>query len=207
MMKLLIPAIAAIIIGVGGGAGYAFMYSASEAPASVVADTTARLDSHSAALVHDSAGVMESDHSVHAEGEDTSSMAQHGEPLPLTPADSIRAMEKARAAMHEVKADPAAEQAKTMAAAQANAANAAQSIKTAASNASQTALPELRLAKIFGAMQAKDAARVLEQMSDTDIRLILALMSDRQAAAILSALPAARAATITRGSLPASTTP
>ena len=71
-------------------------------------------------------------------------------------------------------------------------------------------LPERRLAKIFGAMSARDATKVLEQMSDRDIRTILSMMGDRQAAAVLAAFPAARAAAISKGSAkaePGSVTP
>ncbi len=70
-------------------------------------------------------------------------------------------------------------------------------------------LPERRLAKIFGAMSARDAAKVLAQMSDGDVRTILSMMGDRQAAAVLSALPADRAARITmqRASSTGSATP
>ena len=56
----------------------------------------------------------------------------------------------------------------------------------------------VRLGKLFGAMQAKEAARILEQMSERDAQSILALVGDRQAAAILAALPPARAAAVSR---------
>ncbi len=58
-----------------------------------------------------------------------------------------------------------------------------------------------RLAQVFGAMQAKDAARVLEQMDDADVRTILASLNNKQQAAILEAFPTERAATIARATL------
>jgi hypothetical protein len=59
-------------------------------------------------------------------------------------------------------------------------------------------LAEGRLGKIFGSMQPKEAARVLEQMADADVVTILAMLNDRQAAAVLANLPPQRAAQISR---------
>ncbi len=58
-----------------------------------------------------------------------------------------------------------------------------------------------RLAQVFGAMQAKDAARVLEQMDDTDVRAILGSLSSKQQAAILGSFPTQRAALILQATL------
>lgn len=58
-----------------------------------------------------------------------------------------------------------------------------------------------RLAKVFAAMQAKDAARVLEQMEDSDVQVILTSLSNKQQAAILGSFPTQRAATIMRSTL------
>ncbi len=55
-----------------------------------------------------------------------------------------------------------------------------------------------KLAKLFGAMQPREAARVLEQMDDADVQAILASLGDRKAAAILASLPPQRAAEISR---------
>jgi hypothetical protein len=55
-----------------------------------------------------------------------------------------------------------------------------------------------RLAKLFGAMQAREAARVLERMSDSDIQVVLNQLADRQAAGILSNLSPERAAQLTQ---------
>jgi hypothetical protein len=60
---------------------------------------------------------------------------------------------------------------------------------------------EQRLAKYFGAMPAKDAAKILEQMDDRDVQTILSFVGDRQAAAILGSLSPRRAASIGRASL------
>lgn len=55
-----------------------------------------------------------------------------------------------------------------------------------------------RLAQIFGAMDAADAARVLERLEDDEIRSILVHMASRSAAEILGNLDPARAATLSR---------
>jgi len=60
---------------------------------------------------------------------------------------------------------------------------------------------EKRLAKVFGAMQSKDAAHILQQMEDVDVRTILASLSPKQQAAILGQFPAQRAASLTRAAL------
>lgn len=63
---------------------------------------------------------------------------------------------------------------------------------------SATPAPPGRIAKIFGAMSAKDAARVLQQLDDADVQTVLGGLNDRQAAAILAGFPPERAAAISR---------
>jgi hypothetical protein len=58
-----------------------------------------------------------------------------------------------------------------------------------------------RLSKIFGAMAARDAAKVLEQMDDADIKEILGRLNDKKAAEILALIPAPRAALISKAAL------
>jgi hypothetical protein len=60
-----------------------------------------------------------------------------------------------------------------------------------------------RLSKIFGAMSARDAAKVLEQMDDADIKEILGRLNDKKAAEILALIPAPRAAIISKAALAA----
>ncbi|HYW49285.1 MAG TPA: hypothetical protein VE861_01695 [Gemmatimonadaceae bacterium] len=67
-----------------------------------------------------------------------------------------------------------------------------------APTAAETEAHQRRLAKIFATMGAKDAARVLGQMTDHDVSVILNLLQDRQAAAILINLPAPRAAALSQ---------
>lgn len=65
----------------------------------------------------------------------------------------------------------------------------------------QDTLTGRKLAKVFGAMQPRDAARVLEQMDDADVRTILASLNNKQQAAILGTFPTQRAAVIMRATL------
>lgn len=55
-----------------------------------------------------------------------------------------------------------------------------------------------RLARVFGAMRAADAARVLAELSDPEVEAILIKLGDRQAGQILSTFPADRAAELSR---------
>ena len=77
---------------------------------------------------------------------------------------------------------------------------AAVSAKSATSDTTHSAAPAPpgRIAKIFGAMSAKDAARVLQQLDDSDVQTVLGGLNDRQAAAILAGFPPERAAAISR---------
>jgi hypothetical protein len=56
----------------------------------------------------------------------------------------------------------------------------------------------VRMAKIFGAMEPKDAAAVMENLSDKEIQSILNNMSDRKVAAILEEFAPERAASLSR---------
>lgn len=55
-----------------------------------------------------------------------------------------------------------------------------------------------RLAKIFGAMEPRDAAAVLQNLEDGEVRVILLEMSDRKVAEILGEFEPERAATLSR---------
>ena len=55
-----------------------------------------------------------------------------------------------------------------------------------------------KMAKIFGAMKAPDAAAVLQEMTDPEVEAVLLNMSERNAAAILGSFEAPRAARLSR---------
>jgi hypothetical protein len=57
---------------------------------------------------------------------------------------------------------------------------------------------ERRVAKVFTSMDAKQAAKVLEHMSDGDVQIILGYVGVKQAAAIMAALPPERVATLSK---------
>lgn len=228
MKKLLIPVIIAVLAGVGGGSGFSYM----QASKKYVADSTALADSLKA---HPEA---KTDSAATHEGEAPAAHADTAptvEPPPMTPADSIRAVEASRGALHEAtkgvadaapakaeskaapaasskhepakpepvkaatKAEPAKADAKGADSKGNSTASVADVVREKRNDALSTPLPEQRLAKIFSAMSAKDAAKVMEQMPDNDVRTILGLMNDKTAAAILTQFPPQRAAAITKG--------
>lgn len=67
-----------------------------------------------------------------------------------------------------------------------------------AGGAASAGLAPERLARVFGSMQAREAARVLEFLDDQEVRIILGELGNREAAAILSQLTPERAAVISR---------
>ncbi len=213
MKKLLIPVLIAVLAGVGGGSGFSYM----RVSKAFVADSTKLADSLKAhPPAADSAAHTAPAHAAASDTHTAVDSAGSAGTLPPTPADSIRTVEASRATLRgatkglpdattpahaPAAGDPkhpdiAHESPPKPANATASAANIVRQARNEAMNA---VLPEQRLAKIFAAMSAKDAAKVMEQMPDVDVRAILAMMSDRTAAAILSQFPAARAAAITKG--------
>ncbi len=92
MKKLLIPVIIAVLAGVGGGSGFSYM----RASKAYIADSLQRVDSLKAhpPAAHDSSAAADSAHAeADAHGADSVSLEEH---LPMTPADSIRALSAAR---------------------------------------------------------------------------------------------------------------
>jgi len=60
---------------------------------------------------------------------------------------------------------------------------------------------ERRIAKVFTSMDAKQAAKVLEHMSDGDVQIILGYVGVKQAAQILTELPPERVANLSKLSM------
>jgi hypothetical protein len=60
---------------------------------------------------------------------------------------------------------------------------------------------ERRLAKVFTAMEPKQAAKVLQHMQDADVQIILGYVGPRQAASIMAELPPERVATLSKMSM------
>lgn len=63
---------------------------------------------------------------------------------------------------------------------------------------SATSASEQRLAKVFTAMEPKQAAKVLQHMQDADVQIILGYVGPRQAASIMAELPPERVATLSK---------
>jgi flagellar motility protein MotE (MotC chaperone) len=61
-----------------------------------------------------------------------------------------------------------------------------------------TEASERRVAKVFTSMDAKQAAKVLEHMTDNDVHVILGYVGPRQAASIMAALPPERVAKLSK---------
>jgi hypothetical protein len=57
---------------------------------------------------------------------------------------------------------------------------------------------ERRLAKVFTAMEPKQAAKVLQHMQDVDVQIILGYVGPRQAASIMAELPPERVAALSK---------
>ncbi len=57
---------------------------------------------------------------------------------------------------------------------------------------------ERRLAKVFTAMEPKQAAKVLQHMQDSDVQIILGYVGPKQAATIMAELPPERVATLSK---------
>lgn len=95
MKQLIIPAVIAILAGVGGGSGYAYMRASKQ----FVVDSTHRADSLKTHPPKDS-----TEHAGAAAPHDSAAMAAAAVttlPQPMTPADSIRALEAARTSLRE----------------------------------------------------------------------------------------------------------
>jgi hypothetical protein len=103
MKPLIIPIAIGLLAGLGGGTGYAYMKASQNAAHAAPADSTAKHDS----TAHDST-TAEGEHATATDSAAIADSAAKAEALPLTPADSIRALELARAMIRSGKAEPAA---------------------------------------------------------------------------------------------------
>lgn len=220
MKRILIPFLAAFVLGLTGAAG-ALVLKNKGAPPVAAADSTAA----------DSSGADSVQHAAKDSGagqQDTSGAAQAVQTLAdsglVQRPDGLPATDAPAAAGHDIHAPPSKAGVKGVPAVPtANAApaemrlgeavqagnvrNAAGTPAASPAAARPTPVPaapsasEKRLAKVFAAMPPKDAAKVLDQMSDADVAAILANLTDKQTAAVLASFPPKRAAAITRATL------
>jgi hypothetical protein len=166
VIRLIVFAVIGLVLGLGGGSGFAVMRAKKTIP--TAADSTANRDSASARTAH---------------SESTSTVGGERAHVADAPVDSS-ALPVAGATKQESAAAPTS----------------AGATKAGLGDSARTDVPSApgRIAKIFAAMSAKDAARVLQQLDDADVQTVLGGLNDRQAAAILAGFPPERAAAISR---------
>jgi hypothetical protein len=186
----------ALIIGLAAGTGAKVMTTH---PAPPVADST-RADS----LAADSLGGEGGEH-VQQAGEthgatDTAVVASGAASNPPIDVTTASPIPKGQTAAPTVATQSNAATFAAALEARVDAAKTAAEKKAAAPPPVDTALiaSQRRVAKIFTSMDAKAAAKVLEQMNDNDIHIILGYVGAKQAAAILSALPPERVAKLSK---------
>lgn len=216
MMKLIVLAVIGLLVGIGGGSAVAVMnakkaYAADVAhKASLVADSLAKAEEegakHVAASAHgaDSAAVGEgasgdsagaSAHGAEGEGAGHAAPARETAHAPA-PAPASKTPKEYSRAVQTVESNGAP-----------GSVSRSTSRPTPPPRPIPTAVPKApppgvsKVAKIFAAMPAKDAAMVLEQLEDAEVQSVISTLSEKQAAAILRNFPPARAATISKAVL------
>ena len=180
MIKLIVFAVIGLVIGLGGGSGMAVMSARKVAAAA--RDSTAEKDS-----------TKDSTADGEKEPGEAKAHAPEGETHATTLASADSVLVAHAAPTTAVQTVPKPEVAKS-------AAVSATKPATDTGRGAQAPAPG-RISKIFAAMSAKDASRVLEQLDDSDVQTVLTGLNDKQAAAILSGFPPARAAAISRAAL------
>jgi hypothetical protein len=176
MMKMIIAAVAGLLLGVGGGTGFVMMR---HEPAAALAEGEASDSTHVAGTegAHGEGG-HGGPGAENAHGETVASQGgEHGGSA-ATPAPAPLSHQPA-ADSHALPVAAGAPAPKISASAEADSTRA-------------------RLSRIFAAMKPEDAAVVLEKLDDASVRLLLLNLSDRKAAAILSSMPGEKAAMVTR---------
>ena len=181
-------AVIGLVLGLGGGTGFALMRA--RKPVAAAVDGEEKKET-----------VKDGDekHGDEKHGDEATAPRPEG----TDHAASSSADSPAPVARTEPKHDSAAAAPRAPAVAPVSAAvPAAGTAKPVAADTSRAGAPAPgRIAKIFAAMSAKDAARVLQQLDDADVQTVLGGLNDKQAAAILSGFPPERAAAISRAVL------
>ena len=171
-MKAILVFVATFVIALAGASGA--KYAMTKPPVAKAPD--------SGAVVPDSAKrENDSTHTDTAVAATTAPVAPPGDTLPV-PVARLAAAKDSTAA-HTPAAPNAAP-------------NAAPALTPQQDSAAKE--PERRLAKVFTSMDATQAAKVLEHMTDGDVQIILGYVGTRQAAAIMAALPPERVAAISK---------
>ncbi|MCC6316068.1 MAG: hypothetical protein IT361_00155 [Gemmatimonadaceae bacterium] len=202
MIKLIIFAVLGLAVGLGGGAAASVMkarkaFGAWEAArAQVVADSILKAAEHEASDVVVTAG--------HGDSAATDSAGSHAAAPAPSPAPEPSSKTKHAApsapASHAPEPSartPTSKAVETVVSGGATARPKPIPVPPGPVDVAANVLTE-KVSRIFGAMPAKDAARVLEQLEDADVKAILTGLSDKQAAGIMQHLPANRAAAISK---------
>ncbi len=196
MKRLIIFGVVGLVIGVGGGTGVSVMLgrAAAKRAAAAAADSAAKKDSlPSVASTPDSA------------------------PRPVTPETALTDSAAGDSAHHAVAQAPTARpdsapqrpvapanEALTVANGTAAAEGSGEGAGIITATVPKNAASQVdtvrvgRLARLFSAMPARDAAKVLLQLDDSDAQLVLSAMDNRHAAEVLANFPPDRAATMSR---------
>jgi MgtE-like protein len=210
MKKLIIPFVAAFGLSLGIATGVVMMRAPKAAPVQVAAKAAEKPKTDSVATTADTTAVQAIDSaSLAAIAPTVDSL--HATSVPAGVADAPMTAGSnpgpAQAGGHAVPA-AGASGSRQIVPATANIVTKLASVPAAtvksvpvAAKAPADSLIGRRLAQVFGAMQSKDAARVLEQMDDVDVRAILGSLSSKQQAAILGSFPTQRAAVILQATL------
>ena len=188
MIKVIIFAVVGLVLGLGGGSGFAVMRA-----------------KKAAAAAHDSVAVKGDSATKHErEGEPRAEPGGEHTAVAAAPADSSTQL---------AHAAPKPDSVATTAAVPTHGGPAAASHgpsvpsapvvapKVPVTDAAKEPSAPGRISKIFAAMSAKDAAKVLQQMDDTDVQTVLSGLNDKQAAAILAGFTPERAAAISKAQL------
>lgn len=170
MMKMVIAAVAGLLLGVGGGTGFVMMR---HEPAPAVADGVAADSTHLA-----EGGAAHGEAAAEADAHEAD--GAHDAATPTDVANAASPQPNAPGADGHATPD---------------AATSTPAKRSASAEADSTFA---RLSRIFGAMKPADAAVVLEKLDDASVRMLLLNLSDRKAAAILSSMPGEKAAMVTR---------
>ena len=192
-MKPVIVFVAALVVATAGGTGAKVMIT-KPAP---VDSTKAKADSTKA----DSTKIdsTRTDSTQTLKSATDTAVAASGQAV-TPPADTLKAKPVAPVAEKSAAEKAAAEKVVAEKAAPTSASTAETAKKIAAIDPADTmaTASERRIAKVFTSMDAKQAAKVLEHMSDGDVHIILGYVGVKQAAAIMTALPPERVATLSK---------
>jgi len=190
-MKVIVFAIVGLVLGLGGGSGVAIMKAKKTMAAA--ADSVAKKDSATALAK-----------AAHEGGRTDGRAGVEPMPSVATPATDSGGEHAAPVTRDSVAAPNAGHGSASAGPVLATlpAPPGPASAKAPAGDSAPTAAPVPgRIAKIFAAMSAKDAAKVLLQLDDADIQTVLSGLNDKQAAAILAGFPPERAAAISRAAI------